>query len=187
MTLRRIVRMGHPVLRQRAAEVRDPTAPEIRALAAEMLQIMEQANGVGLAAPQVAVPARLIVYSVPASRSSGEADDAPAAPQVLVDPVLTPLEPELQAGWEGCLSIPGLRGLVPRHAVLRVTGWDTEGRAVDRVARGFNARVLQHEVDHLDGILYLDRMPDMGSLAFDEELQALAAEREAEEAALRTG
>ena len=169
MTLLKIARMGHPVLRRRAEPVADPAAPEIRRLAEDMIETMLDAPGIGLAAPQVHVTRRLIVLHVPADRTGP--DEAPITISVLVNPDLEPLGDEVVSGWEGCLSIPGLRGIVPRHRRVRWQGFDLAGREVSGEAVGTHARVLQHEVDHLDGILYLDRMPDLARLTFTEEMR----------------
>ncbi|WP_029011263.1 peptide deformylase [Azospirillum halopraeferens] len=171
MALLKIARMGHPVLRTPAEPVRDPTDHAIRRLAADMIETMHDAPGVGLAAPQVHRGLRIVVFRVPADRSGGEA----VADTVLINPVVEPLGEELVAGWEGCLSIPGLRGIVPRHRRIRYRGVDLSGNPIEREAEGFHARVLQHEVDHLDGILYIDRMPDLRLLAFNEESEHITA------------
>jgi peptide deformylase len=173
MALLKIARMGHPVLRRVADPVGDPTAPEVRRLAQDMLETMRDAPGIGLAAPQVHAPLRLIVFRVPAGRETGAADDGPLAETVLVDPVVEPDGDEVVLGFEGCLSIPGLRGEVPRFARIRYRGFGLDGEPVERVAAGTHARVVQHEVDHLDGVLYLDRMADLRRLAFEQELRFL--------------
>jgi peptide deformylase len=174
MTLLKIARMGHPVLRQTADPVADPTDPEIRRLAADMIETMHDAPGIGLAGPQVHVPLRIIVFRVPAERATGAAGDEPEGDRVLINPVVEPLGPERVAGWEGCLSIPGIRGEVWRWARIRYRGVDLDGAPVEREASGTHARVIQHEVDHLDGVLYLDRMDDLRRLSFVEELRFLA-------------
>ncbi len=169
MTLLKIARMGHPVLRQIAAPIDDPTAPEIDRLAAQMIETMHDAQGVGLAAPQVHVSQRLIVFFAPPGRSSSD-DEAEIAPlTVLINPVIEPLSDEKADGWEGCLSIPGLTGRVPRYTHIGYRGVGTDGKPVEREAKGFHARVIQHELDHLDGILYPDRMASMDTLMFDTE------------------
>ena len=181
MAILKIARMGHPVLRGRAQPVADPTAPEIRRLIEDMLETMDDANGAGLAAPQVHVPLRLVVFRLPPERLTpdergGErlAEDTGQAaadiPMVLINPVLEPLGPEQVLGWEGCLSVPGLRGVVPRFTRLRYRALDQEGRAFERIAEGFHARVVQHECDHLDGILYPMRMTDLSLLGFEDEM-----------------
>jgi len=176
MAILKIAKMGHPVLLQRAAEVEDPTDPEIQALIDDMFETMEDAQGLGLAAPQVHVPARLVVFHVP-----GEDDDEMRA-QVLVNPIIIPLTEETQLGWEGCLSVPGLRGKVPRFDRIRYTGLDENGAAVDVTAAGMHARVVQHECDHLDGRLYPTRMVDLADLVFESEWRFhLSVENEEED------
>ncbi len=176
MTLRKIARLGHPVLLARALPIADPTLPELRRLAQDMVETMRDSRGVGLAAPQVHESLRLIVVQ---DRLSAE-DGARPAPMVLFNPVLTPLGEEREEAFEGCLSIPELRGLVPRWRSVGWSGLDLEGRPVEGIAEGFVARVLQHEVDHLDGILYPMRMTDLRQLAFDRELELLQAWRAGE-------
>ena len=181
MAILKIARMGHPVLRGRAQPVADPTAPDIRRLIEDMLETMDDANGAGLAAPQVHVPLRLVVFRLPPERLTADerggerlAEDAGQAaadiPMVLINPVLEPLGPEQVLGWEGCLSVPGLRGVVPRFTHLRYRALDQEGRPFERIAEGFHARVVQHECDHLDGILYPMRMTDLSLLGFEDEM-----------------
>lgn len=165
MALLKIARMGHPALRGRAAEVEDPGAPEILRLAQDMLETMRDAPGVGLAAPQVYAPLRLIVVRVPADRAGGSGEPE----TVLINPELTPLDAAEAWGWEGCLSVPGMRGLVPRHNRVGLRALGLDGRVIEREANGFFARVLQHETDHLNGTLYVERMPDLKLLAFEGE------------------
>ncbi len=170
MTILKIARMGHPVLREVAESVGDPSHPEIRRLARDMVETMVDAGGAGLAAPQVHVPARMIVFRVPAERTVEGEEPAPGV-TVLLNPEVEPLGPETAVSWEGCLSIPGLRGAVPRFLRIRYRGLDLDGAPVSVEAAGFHARVVQHEVDHLDGVLYLERMEDLRLLAFDEEMR----------------
>jgi peptide deformylase len=174
MTLLKIARMGHPVLRAPAEAIADPAAPEVRRLAEDMIETMLDAPGIGLAAPQVHVGRRLVVVRVPAHRAGP--DEEPVGPLVLVNPEIEPLDEEMAEDWEGCLSIPGLRGIVPRRRRVRWRALDLEGREVAGGASGLLARVLQHEVDHLDGVLYLDRMPDLKRLTFQEEMRHFSAE-----------
>ncbi len=184
MAILKIARMGHPVLLQRAAEVPDPAAPEIRRLVADMIETMEDAPGVGLAAPQVHVPLRIFVFRVPGHRGTGDADDAPAGTQVAINPVVELLGDDLRLRWEGCLSIPGLRAAVPRHWRIRYSAVDTEGRTFGREATGFHAGVVQHEFDHLDGILYPMRMTDFSLFGYNEEIErAMIAQQQAAQAA----
>lgn len=179
MAILKIARMGHPVLLQRAEAVADPTAPEIRRLVADMIETMEDAQGAGLAAPQVHVPLRLFVFRVPPGRTEPAEGDGEMGNTVVINPELELLGEELVLRWEGCLSIPGLRAAVPRHTKVRYAGVDTEGRPVGAVATGFHAGVVQHEYDHLDGILYPMRMNDFRLFGFNEELQRAAAGRAA--------
>jgi peptide deformylase len=169
MSILKIARMGHPVLREIASPVSDPTAPEIRRLVADMIETMEDAPGIGLAATQVHVPLRVVIFKVPAERATSLEGDGPVPLTVLVNPVLEPLGDALNLGWEGCLSVPGLRGAVPRFTHLRYSGFDLDGRAIDRVVAGYHARVVQHECDHLDGRLYPARMTDLRLLGYSEE------------------
>ncbi|NPD67983.1 peptide deformylase [Lichenicola cladoniae] len=168
MALLKIARMGHPVLLGRATPVQDPTSPAIRQLIEDMIETMEDASGAGLAAPQVHIPLRLFIYTVPEARSSE--GDPPRAADALINPVLTPIGDEIAVRTEGCLSIPGWRGAVPRHARVRYEGLDRHGEPVSGEATGFLALVLQHENDHLDGILYPMRMTDLRLLGFEQEM-----------------
>lgn len=158
MAILKIARMGHPVLLRRAEPVADPRDPEIRRLVEDMVETMLDAGGVGLAAPQVHVPLRLFVVR---EWEGGRA---------LVNPELEALGEEVESGWEGCLSIPGLRAAVPRYRRVRYTGTDCDGRTVSAEVEGFHAGVVQHENDHLDGILYPMRMTDFGLMGFNEEI-----------------
>ena len=164
MAILKIARMGHPVLAARAREVADPTAPEIARLVADMTETMFDAQGRGLAAPQVHVPLRVVVFITP------EDPDYPGV-TAIVNPEITFLTEETALGWEGCLSVPGLRGLVPRRTRLRYTGVSPQGEAIDRTVEGFHAIVVQHEFDHLDGMLYPRRMDDLTKLVFDSEMR----------------
>ncbi len=168
MALLKIARMGHPVLLDKAEPVQDPASPAVRQLIEDMIETMHDASGAGLAAPQVHVPLRLFVYHVPAQRSTGEGDP-PREVDALINPVLTAIGDEMATHTEGCLSIPGLRGAVPRPARVRYEGLDRHGRPVSGEASGFLAVVLQHEQDHLDGILYTMRMTDLTRLGFETE------------------
>jgi peptide deformylase len=170
MAILKIARMGHPVLVQKAAPVADPGAPEIRRLVADMMETMEDAPGVGLAAPQVHVPLRLFVFRVPPERGSGDPDDAEVGNTVLINPEIVPVGEEIRLHWEGCLSIPGLRGAVRRPWRARYRGLDCDGNVIEREVTGLHARVVQHEYDHLDGILYPMRMTDLSLFGFETEL-----------------
>lgn len=173
MAILKIARMGHPVLLQKCAAVSDPGAPEIRRLVADMMETMEDAPGVGLAAPQVYQPLRLFVFRVPGARQDSE--DEPMPNTVLINPTVEPIGEERALGWEGCLSIPGLRAAVPRAARIRYRGIDCDGNVIEREATGFHARVVQHEYDHLDGILYTMRMSDFRYFGFTDELDRAGA------------
>jgi peptide deformylase len=171
MSLLKIARMGHPVLTQVAEEVADPTTPEIRRLVADMIETMIDAPGVGLAAPQVHLPLRLFVMHLPAARSGGEA----VAPFAVINPKLEFYDPDEVLRWEGCLSIPGLRGAVPRRVRIRYAGIDENGEPVGGEVDGLHANVVQHEYDHLDGVLYPMRVTDFSKFGFSEELARLEA------------
>lgn len=165
MALLKIARMGHPVLTHLAEPVADPTDPAIRRLVQDMLETMLDADGVGLAAPQVHVPLRLFVFHLPAERA-----EAAVPPTALINPRFTPIGEDIETGWEGCLSIPGLRARVPRHARLCYEGTDQEGQPVTGEAEGLLARIIQHEYDHLDGVMYPSRITDFATFGFTDEL-----------------
>jgi peptide deformylase len=174
MAILKIARMGHPVLARKAEPVADPTAPAIRQLVRNMIETMIDASGAGLAAPQVHVPLRLAVFQAPEDRldpglSESERYDHTAPLTVLANPELELLDEETDGGWEGCLSIPGMRGFVNRPAHIRYRGVNLNGEKIERTARGFHARVVQHELDHLDGILYPQRMRDLTKFIFESE------------------
>ncbi len=171
MALLKIARMGNPVLRAPAKPLDDPAAPWVKRLVDDMIETMEDAGGTGLAAPQVHMPWRLVIFRVGPERLSDLPGDSEQDLTVLINPVIEPLGSERALGWEGCLSVPGLRGVVPRHLRIRYRGLGLDGRAIEREAAGFHARVVQHECDHLDGILYPQRMEDHRLLVFVEELQ----------------
>ena len=186
MAILKIARMGHPVLRQPALPVVDPTAPEIARLIEDMTETLEDAKGAGLAAPQVHVPLRLVLFRVPRDREAsaegiagegGEGDDGDSVAAagevpltILINPEIEPLGEAMVEDLEACLSLPGLAGMVPRHGRIRYRWTDTEGHAHECEAQGFHARVVQHECDHLDGILYPMRMTDLATLVFTSEL-----------------
>lgn len=160
--------MGDPRLSRAAAPVERLDTPELHALVQDLWDTMRAERGAGLAATQIGVSQRVVVFGVEANPRY---PDAPPVPDtVLVNPVIETLTAETAADWEGCLSLPGLRGLVPRCLRVRYRGLDPSGRAIERLAEGFHARVVQHECDHLDGILYPQRMPDMSSFGFVDEL-----------------
>jgi peptide deformylase len=163
-----ILRMGDPRLLQRSLPVDRYNTPELRALLSDMRETMIAAHGAGLAAPQIGVLLRVVIFGFEHNDRYPDAEPVPYTE--IVNPVLTPIGPELEEDWEGCLSVPGLRGRVPRHARLRYTGFDPQGRRIDREVTGFHARVVQHECDHLDGILYPFRMRDLRQLGYTEVL-----------------
>lgn len=168
--------MGHPALRQTAEPVTDFGDPELRRLVEDMVETMIDASGAGLAAPQVHESIRLVIFQAPAGRSDpglseAEAFDHTAPLTVLINPEIEIVSDEREGGWEGCLSVPGLRGWVERPAHIRYKGMGIDGQVIQRVARGFHARVVQHECDHLDGILYPQRMTDLGKLIFESEIR----------------
>jgi peptide deformylase len=178
MAILKIARMGHPVLLRRANAIEDPTAERVRRLIGHMAETMFDAEGIGLAAPQVYRSLRLILFLGVEDR-----DQAPGrTPVALINPEIEPLDDVREPGWEGCLSIPGLRGVVPRHARIGYRGLAPDGRTIEREATGLHARVVQHEVDHLDGILFPMRMPDLRQLAFESELKHHVAAATAPEA-----
>ncbi len=175
MAILKIARMGNPVLLRKCDPVPDPGAPEIRRLVADMIQTMEDAPGVGLAGPQVYVPLRLFVFRVPAERASADPASGPVPITVLINPEIEPIGEEIGLNWEGCLSIPEMRAVVPRAMRIRYRGVDCDGNVVEGEAQRFHARVMQHENDHLDGILYPMRVTDFRFFGFNEELDRVAA------------
>jgi peptide deformylase len=175
MAILKIARMGNPVLLRKCDPVADPGAPEIRRLVADMMQTMEDAPGVGLAAPQVYQPLRLFVFRVPGGRASEDPDDIELGNTVLINPSVELIGEERVLGWEGCLSIPDLRAAVPRATRIRYRGVDCDGTVIEREVSGFHARIVQHEYDHLDGILYTMRMTDFRYFGFNEELNRATA------------
>jgi peptide deformylase len=182
MAILKIARMGHPVLKARAETVSDPKSPQIQQLVRDMVETLEDVGGIGLAAPQVHVSSRVVIFYVPGERraASGEpGEDIPLT--VLINPEIEPLSAETVSGIEACLSVPGLAGAVPRFTHIRYRALDLHGRMFEREARGYHARVVQHECDHLDGILYPMRMTDLSQLAFVEELRRFGDGQNVEE------
>lgn len=172
MTLLKIARMGHPVLLKTAEAIADPTSRDVGRLLEDMVETMEDATGVGLAAPQVYEGKRVIIFKSPRERGEEEAADSDFSPlTALINPEFEPLDDELAVGWEGCLSIPGMTGAVPRYSRIVYRGYAPNGEAVEREATNFHARVVQHEIDHLDGVLFPMRMTDLSMLTFNEELK----------------
>ncbi len=199
MAILKIAKMGDPALRTRAQEVEDPTLPQVHALIRDMVETMVDAGGAGLAAPQVHVPLRIVIFRQPAEdetedetedesedesedeAADGTTDDSEAEEDaaedkrgpltILINPVVEPQGDDMIAGWEGCLSVPGMQGIVPRYARVRYSGLGPDGGKIEREAQGHHARVVQHECDHLDGILYPQRMADLRLLGFTDELE----------------
>ena len=168
MAIRTVLRMGDERLWQRAGPVGCFDTPELHELLADMRDTMQALNGAGLAAPQIGVALRVVIFGVQHNSRYPDAESVPET--VLINPVITPLGAEMEEDWEGCLSVPGLRGLVPRHAQIRYQGRDEYGTVIDRTVSGFHARVVQHECDHLDGILYPMRITDLTRFGYTEEL-----------------
>ncbi len=170
MAVREVLRLGDPRLREVASPVGDPTAPAIAALISDLRDTMAARHGAGLAAPQIGVPLRVVIFGITRNPRYPEAPPIPET--VLINPLITPLGKGRGLGWEGCLSVPGLRGAVPRWEHIRYTALDPWGCRVEVEAEGFHARVVQHECDHLDGLLFPDRLEDPQQLGYTEELQA---------------
>jgi peptide deformylase len=176
--IRDILRMGDPRLLERSREVERLGTAELDALLTDMRDTMRAENGAGLAAPQIGVGLRVVIFGV--ERNPRYPDAEPVPYTELINPVLTPLSDEMEEGWEGCLSVPGLRGVVPRYARLRYFGFDARGHPIEREVSGFHARVVQHETDHLDGILYPMRVRDFSRFGFTDVLFPSLAEAPAD-------
>ena len=171
MAVRTVIRMGHPVLRRVAEPVTRFDTRELHALVADLWDTMHASGGIGIAAPQIAMPSRVVVFGLgERGDEAGCGRPAPIPPTVLVNPVIEPIADEMADGWEACLSVPGLRGVVPRYTRIRYTGFDAFGRRIEREVEDYHARVVQHECDHLDGVLYPSRIRDMSTFGFDAEL-----------------
>lgn len=189
MAILKIARMGHPILRMSAEPIADPTAPEVAVLVRHMIDTLSDADGVGLAAPQVHVPARLVIYHIPSAsdaperyRAAGLGEDSPEVPlTVLINPKIEPLTDESEEAFEGCLSVPGMTGMVPRLTRIRYRALGLDGGEIERTAEGFHARIVQHECDHLDGILFPQRMTDLTTFGFMEEVKGNLMEESKEE------
>lgn len=187
MTAQRILRMGNPVLARRADEITDLESDDFKTLIVDMIDSMVAADGVGLAAPQIGVSQRMVIFCAPPESSDEDEDESssgapgnPArerlkaqSPTILINPVIEFLDDEREMGIEGCLSLPGMCGPVPRYRRIRYTGLAPDGSRIDRTVEGFHARVVQHECDHLDGILYPQRMNDISRLAYVDEIEFL--------------
>jgi peptide deformylase len=175
--IREVLRMGEPRLWQVSEPVANFGTPELAALLEDMRDTMAHLNGAGLAAPQIGVPLRVVIFGVQANPRYPDVEEVPDT--VLINPVISPLSSEMEEGWEGCLSVPGMRGWVPRYTRLKYAGYDEHGKRFVREVSGFHARVVQHEYDHLDGVLYPMRIRDLTKFGFNEALfpgQALPAE-----------
>lgn len=170
MAVKEVLKMGHPLLQRVAKPVTEFNTPELEMLIADMLDTMHALDGAGLAAPQIGVSRRIVIFEVAANPRYPDVETVPRT--VLINPEITPLDEDREAGWEGCLSVPGMRGLVPRYARIRYRGFDQAGQPIEREVSHFHARVAQHEVDHLDGILYPQRIKDMRYFGFESELLA---------------
>lgn len=166
--IRPVLMMGDPRLLEKSQAVETLGTPELLSLIGDMRDTMAHLNGAGLAAPQIGVPLRVVIFGVRRNPRYPDAEEVPDT--VLINPVLTPLGEDMEEDWEGCLSVPGLRGVVARHARVRYTGFDEQGLSIDRTVQGFHARVVQHECDHLDGILYPMRVRDFARFGFTEVL-----------------
>jgi peptide deformylase len=168
MAVRPVLRLGDPHLLQVSAPVSAFGTPELRALVQDMQDTMAAMNGAGIAAPQIGVQLQVVIFGVGANPRYPDAEQVPYT--ILCNPAITPLDDAEEEGWEGCLSVPGMRGVVPRHRRIRYTGCDLDGNPIDRTVEGFHARVVQHECDHLWGVLYPMRIRDMSRFGFTEEL-----------------
>lgn len=168
MPVKPVLKMGEPLLLQKAEPITQFDTPELHALIKDMEDTMAHMNGAGIAAPQIGVSKRVVIFGVGHNPRYPDADQVPYT--VLINPVLTPVGEDLEDGWEGCLSVPGMRGVVPRYQRLQYTGFDQYGNKLDRLVSGFHARVVQHECDHLDGILYPMRIRDLAQFGFTEVL-----------------
>jgi peptide deformylase len=168
MTARRVLKMGDPLLFRVAEPVQEFDSPELHTLIGDMFDTMAALNGAGLAAPQIGVSRRVVIFGVEANPRYPDAEPVPST--VLINPVIELLTKDTEEGWEGCLSVPGMRGLVSRYTRLRYSGFDQHGKPLTREAHGFHARVVQHECDHLDGILYPMRIKDMRLFGFEDAL-----------------
>jgi peptide deformylase len=168
MAIREVLKMGDPRLLALSEPVGEFGTPELEMLITDMQDTMRHLNGAGLAAPQIGVGLRVVIFGFEENPRYPEADPVPFT--VLINPQLTPLGELQDEGWEGCLSVPGMRGLVPRYRELRYTGFDATGNPIDRSVKDFHARVVQHEVDHLDGILYPRRIRDLTQFGFNDAL-----------------
>ena len=168
MTIRRVLRIGHPILLEKSYPVHDFNTAMLDKLILDMLDTMEAEDGAGLAAPQIGVLWRVVIFGITENPRYPGMDPIPLT--TLINPVITLLSDEKEDGWEGCISVPGMRGLVPRYKSIRYSGYDASGSKIEKEVDGFHARVVQHEVDHLDGVLYPQKIKDMTQFGYKEEL-----------------
>ncbi|MBP6918931.1 MAG: peptide deformylase [Legionellaceae bacterium] len=168
MAIKAVVKMGNSKLAEPSLPVRDFADPQLQSIISDMLDTMKEEDGVGIAAPQIGYQLRIIIFGFEANPRYPDENSIPFT--VLINPEIEVLTDEMVDGWEGCLSVPGLRGLVPRYTKINYSGYDINGQRIARFAEGFHARVLQHEYDHLDGILYPMRIKDLRYFGFEEEL-----------------
>lgn len=169
MAIKSVLRMGATSLQQASIEVAEFNTPALTALINDMLETMHSLAGAGLAAPQIGVNQRVVIFGIEKNERYPDAEEVPFT--ILINPVIEPLSIEMEEGWEGCLSLPGMRGIVPRYKSIRYQGFDEKGQRFQREVTGFHARVVQHECDHLDGILYPQRMTDLTDFGFRDELE----------------
>ena len=168
MAVQEVIKMGHPTLLARAKEVENFATPELDSLLTDMKDTMAALNGAGLAAPQIAISLRIVIFGVTSNLRYPNVEEVPET--VLINPEISIIGTERDSAWEGCLSVPHMRGLVPRYTSIKYRGYDAQGNLIERQAHGFHARVVQHEVDHLDGILYPSRIEDMRNFGFEDAL-----------------
>lgn len=168
MAVQQVIKMGHPILLIRAEEVENFATPELNSLITDMKDTMADLNGAGLAAPQIAVSLRIVIFGISVNPRYPDAEPVPET--ILINPEISIIGTERDSAWEGCLSVPHMRGLVPRYSSIKYRGYDVDGNLIEREAHGFHARVVQHEVDHLDGILYPTRIEDLRDFGFEEAL-----------------
>lgn len=168
MAVRKVIKMGHPLLLKQAEKVQEFNTTELNELIADMKDTMEDLDGAGLAAPQIAASLRIMIFGVAANPRYPDVEHVPET--VLINPEIMIVDSEKESGWEGCLSVPHMRGLVPRYKSIIYKGYDQYGELIEREANGFHARVVQHELDHLDGILYPQRIEDIRNFGFEDAL-----------------
>ena len=168
MAIKPVLKMGHPILLEVAEKIEEFNTPELEALIQDMQDTMTSLNGAGLAAPQIGVSLQLVIFCFKENQRYPDAAEVPFT--ILINPEITPLSDEIEDDWEGCLSVPGLRGVVPRFTQLRYQGFDQFGNVIDRSVEGFHARVVQHECDHLEGILYPMRIEDFSTFGYTDVL-----------------